>query len=224
MAKQYPTLAYRDLTPREADFLHPGHWGGQTIGTNPVTRHRQVQLGVQLGARMVLESERMHDVFRTQYPAGRVLHFGQGSEFRAADHPDKIIVLDQSTAMSRAAFRLEPGEFPPRPSYAFPQEPVQGVWMSEPHSVLLREPSPVIRTTAPVAVGANTAPVETELNVRGSSLGNRLPLRAVGVQVGVLCVPEVIQVGAVEHTIIPHGGQEMLNLTHNVFVFPRILS
>lgn len=215
MPKQ--SLRYNQLTPLEADYLHPNHWDGHTVGVGQTQRFDPVRVGFSLTRQLLAATNKAWGAINAYRDPSRRLFpvvYGPGSEFTPADHTNGIIVFDQSTLISRgAAYQLNPGEFPPNPSFAVPpQAPPEEHYVEQPHMRYLRGMSPVVR------VGKG----EDAYNVRTTSMEPHIGLNEYHWQMGTLSVAETVTVGQLTHLAVPQkeGGHEILTRTHNIYVFP----
>jgi hypothetical protein len=209
------------LTPEEVGFLHPKNWNGETVG-HTVPKSGRVSGLKPIPMRgnaldLVAGTETAHDVRRRarlqpQHFAP-VAVYGPGQEFKAADHPNGTIILDQSTLVTRGPeYHLKPEEFPPEPPFQLhPQAPERAYYYGSDRLHYVRE----YQGVATVGKGADAQKVHT------GTLDLHTGFTEYPYAVGVLALPETITVGEPRH-IMTADDQQILTQTHAVFVMPRV--
>jgi len=209
-----PRIPYEQLSPNEAALLNPAHWEGQTVGWGICAEYEppHVTPAVAARARSAKRSVAAAWLLADKHPELKQT-FGPGTTFRSADHIGSIVLLDQSTLLSREIFNALPEQFPPEPPFALPEiAPPKGAYYRKERRLrYLREYCPLVPVTSdPYGEYA-----------RLSSMPDRIGMieyaRRYDRQVGVLTLPDTMVVGNVTHYLM-RDYQEMLTKTHKIIV------
>jgi hypothetical protein len=200
----------------EADLFNPAVWGGKVIGQGRREAYRSVPVGLRNVARMASAIDAagnalawaLHDPQRF----GPTFVFRSGQTFPTNEFPGARVIFDQEVLLTRGKqpFALNPAEFPPvsrfQPaSYATPEP----YYLQNPRMHYLHQ-------------GAALQTVKGEHGpqaVIATSMETHVKMSEYYRQVGVLAVPDQVQLGSVRHLEL-QGGHEMLLRTNNAYVFP----
>jgi hypothetical protein len=210
------TLQFSELSPMEADFFNPVVWDGKVIGQGKREAYRSAPVGIRAVMRM---TKAISAAGNALYWAGRdarrfapTFVFQTGQTFPTNEFPGAHVVFDQEMLLTRGKkpFSLNPAEFPPT-SHFQPAlyAAAQPHYLQNPRMHYLRQAAAfetIQGENGPVGAIATNM----EKHVRTGEYYR---------QVGVLAMPDQVQLGEVRHLEL-QGGHEMLLRTHNVFVFP----
>jgi len=206
------------LTLEEVGFFHPANWEGETIGHSLGQGRIKTFVPISLrGNKRALEAGIARATDADRRARRDPAHFGPrkvylpGQEFRAADHKDDVLIIEQSTLITRGdKFHVVPGEFPEQPHFTLPLPNNGPVYVGSKRFHYVRE----LIGTAVIGLGDN------EQLVRVGSIDKNIknPFEY-PYSVGTIAIPEVVRVGQPTH-YFAEGYKQILHNTHAVYVMP----
>lgn len=232
MAIERETVYYGRLSAADQLYLHPQNWRGHSVCILPegerVTPHVPPRLKPRSAPKLSFAELALQRAI-TALREGRtkpheVEVFDSLSEFTPGDHQDKIIGLDRSVMVTRGPhYKLDPHWIPENPGYD--SDPLRSMLpmagrletdLSYKPLHVATERLHYLREIVPaVRLG-----LLRRQNVAMSNLGRCASLGEYEYHLGILALPETIEVGAVQHSAMP-DGHEIFTRTHAVYTFPK---